>query len=150
MAQSRDAGTAGGDSMGYCAWFGFWGQFVVLFLLAVIGGLFASAGAAPGDYACGLILALAAIALAFMRLKAWFDGGSAGGWGNFLFVDDTANLILAIVVFIILGLGGALVASGAAYGGLQNGGIALFIVSAVGVLLSLKHVFDIRDHRQQR
>jgi len=146
MAQSTGGPEAGSSSSGtsYCAWFGFWGQFVALGLLAVIGGFFASADAASGDYACGLILALAAIALAFLRLKTWFDAGS-GGWANFLFVDDTANLILAIVVFVVLGLGGMIVASGVGYGGLQNGGVALFIVSAIGVLLNLKHVFDIRD-----
>jgi hypothetical protein len=147
MAQTmNDSETGGGTS--YCAWFGFWGQFVVLGLLVAIGGLFAGAGAAPGDETCGLLLALAALALAFLRIKARFDG-ETGGWGSSLFVDDGTNLILAIAVFVILGLGGAFVAAGVEYGGLYAGGVALFVVSALGVFFSLKNVFDIRDRRQQ-
>src|SRR5580658_547996 len=57
----------------FCAWFGFWAQFVVLGLLAVIGAYVAGQGGEPGDYECGLLLCLAAVALAFMRLKSRLD-----------------------------------------------------------------------------
>ena len=52
------------------AWIVAWGEFVLLGVLAIVGAFFASANASPGDYACGMILILAAIALAFLRLKA--------------------------------------------------------------------------------
>src|SRR5256885_4166159 len=51
----------------------FWAQLVVLGVLAVTGAAFASDDRAPGDYACGLLLSLGAIALAFMQLKNRFD-----------------------------------------------------------------------------
>ena len=67
------------DGLGreYWSWFGFWAEFVVLGLLAIIGAYFASQGGQPGDYAAGLILSLTAIALAFFRLKLRFDGRPA-------------------------------------------------------------------------
>ena len=79
--------SAGQQSSELCAWIGFWAQLVVLAVLAVIGAAFASDDRAPGDYACGLLLSLAAIALGFMRVKNRFDGGAAD-WGSFLLVDD--------------------------------------------------------------
>lgn len=145
MAQSGTGGEP--EGMSYCAWFGFWGPLVVLAACVIAGAFFASSDAAPGDYACGLILAIAALLLAFMRVKSRFDGGPAG-WGGFLFVDDVANLILVIIVFVILGMGGAFVASGYGYGGLYEGGVALFAVSALGVLLSIKRVFDNLDRQR--
>jgi hypothetical protein len=134
------------DAMGreYWSWFGFWAQFVVLGLLAIIGAWFASAGGRPGDYACGLVLSIAAILLAFMRLKQRFDGGAAD-WQSFLFVDDMANLVAAIVVFTILGLAGLFIAAGAEAGSLHDSGVALFLASGLAVFLSLKHVFDNLD-----
>src|SRR5919106_1205482 len=82
---------------GYGAWLAFWGELIILALLVVIGASFASADASPGDYACGLVLSLAAIALAFMRLKRRFDGGDPG-WAGYLLVDDLANLVAVVVV----------------------------------------------------
>ena len=84
MNQS-DAGSTR-EEAGFGAWLGFWAQFVVLGLLAVLGAFFASGDGAPGEYACGLILSMAAIAMAFLRLKTWFDAGATGwgwrpGWG---------------------------------------------------------------------
>jgi hypothetical protein len=113
--------------------------------LAIIGALFASAAdAAPGDYACGLILTLAAVILAFLRLKRRFDGGPLD-WSSFLLVDDSASLVAAIVVFAFLGLAGAFIAAGVGYGGLYDGGVALFVVSVLGALLSIKRFFDVHD-----
>ena len=136
-----EPGTAGAG-----AWIVAWGELVVLGALAIIGAFFASADASPGDYQCGMILILAAIALAFLRLKARFDG-AAVGWAGSLLVDDLANLAAAIVVFIVLALIGLFLAAGYEYGGLHNAGIALFIVSGAAIFLNLKHVFDIHDHR---
>src|SRR5690242_11432275 len=101
------------------AWIGFWAELAVLGLLAVFGAVFASQGRAPGDYACGLILSLAAIALAFLRLKARFDGVAAG-WGSFLLVEDIANLVAAIVAFAVLALGGLFAAAHFDQGGLHD------------------------------
>jgi hypothetical protein len=126
---------------GYGAWIAFWGQFVVLGLCAVIGAFGASQGGAPGDYACGMLLLLGAVALAFMRLKAWFDGRDLG-WSSFLFVDTMLNLWIVIPLFAIIGLAGLFIAAGWEYGSLHDAGIALFITSGLVVFLSLKRVFD--------
>lgn len=126
---------------GLCAWFGFWAPLIILGFLAVLGAFFASADIAPGDEGCGLILSLAAVALAFLLLKRRFDGGPAG-WGRFLLVDDMANLIAVIVVFILLALAGLFVAAAYDHGGLHDAGVALFVVSGLAVFLSMKHVFD--------
>jgi hypothetical protein len=137
-SRDRDNGTA--------AWFGFWAQFIVLGGLAIGGALFASAGRDPGDYATGLVLALSAIALAFLRLKHSFDG-TAGGWAEFLLVDDMRNLALVIPVFTIIGLLGLFIAA-AAPGSLHDAGIGLFVASGAIVFFSLKRVFDNFDARR--
>jgi hypothetical protein len=124
-----------------CAWIGFWAQFALLAAFAAVGAFFAGANEAPGDQTCGVILIVAAALLAFLRLKNWFDNGSAG-WGSFLLVDDLSNLLPMIVIFTILGLAGLFTAAGVEYGGLHNGGVALFVASGIGVFLSLKNVFD--------
>jgi hypothetical protein len=134
------------EEPGYGVWLAFWGELIVLALLAVVGAFFASAEAAPGDYTCGLALSLAAIALAFMRVKHRFDGGDPG-WAGFLLVDDLANLVAVVVVFAVLALAGLLVAAGVDYGGLHDAGIALFVASGIAVFLSLKHVFDNLDRQ---
>jgi len=134
----------GPESGGLFAWIAFWAQLCLLAALAVLGAAFASADSAPGDYACGLLLSLAAIALAFMRLKNRFDGAAAGRGGSLL-VDDMANLVAVIVIFAILGLAGLFIASGFDHGGLHDSGVALFATSGLAVFLSMKHVFDTRD-----
>ena len=126
------------------AWIGFWAQFFVLAVLAVLGAIFASDDSSPGDYTCGLLLSLAAIALAFMRLKNRFDGGAAD-WGSFLLVGDMANLLAMVAVFTVLGLAGLFVAAAFDHGGLHNAGVALFAASGLAVFLSMKHVFDNLD-----
>ena len=136
--------SAGQQSSELCAWIAFWGELVVLAVLAVLGAFFASEDSAPGDYACGLLLSLAALALAFMRLKNRFDGGAAD-WGSFVLVDDTMNLLAVIVTFTVLGLAGLFIAAGFDHGGLHDAGVALFAVSGLAVFLSMKHVFDKAD-----
>src|SRR4051794_17171813 len=89
----------------YRSWFAFWAQFAVLGLLAILGAFVAARGEEPGDYACGLILSLAAIALAFLRLRLQFDARN-DRWTSFLLVDDMANLILVIVLMVIVALAG--------------------------------------------
>ncbi len=132
--------------LGNGAWIAFWAQLVVLGGFAVLGAFFASADSDPGDYTCGLLLSLAAIALALMRVKDRFDGGSVG-WGGFLLVNDMANLVAVIVIFALLGIAGLFIAAGFDYGGLHDGGVALFIASGLAVFLSLKHVFDNLDRQ---
>src|SRR5258708_16069936 len=87
----------------FWSWLGFWGQFLVLGLLAVIGAFVASADQRPGDYQCGLLLSLAAIALGSLRLKHQLDGG-APGWGTFLLVDDMKRLALVLPLFVVIPL----------------------------------------------
>jgi hypothetical protein len=142
-----EASEMNGFGSEYWSWIAFWGQFVVLALLAVIGAFFASHGGRPGDYACGLILSLTAIALAFLRLKQRFDGGP-GDWQSFLLVGDIGNLTLAIAVFTALGLAGLFIAAGSREGSLHMAGVALFLASGITVFLSLKHVFDNLDRRR--
>ncbi|HVB16942.1 MAG TPA: hypothetical protein VNF04_10445 [Stellaceae bacterium] len=141
MDQSKERIEPG--ALGLCAWMMFWAQLVVLGLVVVLGAFFAGADRAPGDASCGLILVLAAFALAFIQVKNRFDGISAE-WGALL-VDDVANLIVVTVVFAALGLAGLFVAAAAGYGGLHDSGVALFVASAVAVFLNLKHVFDTLD-----
>jgi hypothetical protein len=129
----------------YCAWFRFWGQFVVLGALAIL-GLYVGSSGAPGDYASGLLLAIGAILLAFLRLKQWFDGTSAD-WSSFLLVDKPAHLVVVIPLFSIIALGGLFVAAGEP-GTLQDAGVALFIVCGLVIFFSMKRVFDKLDaHR---
>src|SRR5437899_2252082 len=109
---------------GFGSWLGFWAQFLVLGLLAIVGAFFASADERPGDYACGLLLSLAALALAFMRLKHRLDGG-ASSWTSFLLVDDMKNLTLAIPLFAVVGLAGLFVAHGWESGALHAAGLGL-------------------------
>jgi hypothetical protein len=136
----------GPSELGYCAWIAFWVQLVVLGVVAVLGAFFASENSEPGDYTGGLVLSLAALALAFMRLKNRFDGG-AGDWASFLLVDDMANLLAVIAIFTVLGLAGLFIAAGVGHGGLHVGGVALFVASGLAVFLSLKHVFDNLDRQ---
>jgi hypothetical protein len=130
---------------GYWAWFGFWAQFLVLGGLAIF-GLYVASDGAPGDYATGLILAVGAVILAFMRLKHWFDGGS-GNWMSFLFVDTMGNLVVIVPLFAVLALAGLFIAAGER-GSLHDAGIGLFVASGLVVFLTLKRVFDKLDsHR---
>jgi hypothetical protein len=130
----------------YWSWFGFWAEFVMLGLLAILGAYFASQGGRAGDYAAGLTLSLTAIALAFFRLKLRFDGGPAD-WSRSLLVDDMRNLALAIAVFAALGLAGLFIAAGSEEGSLHIAGVALFVTSGLIVFLSLKNVFDTLDRQ---
>jgi hypothetical protein len=131
----------GMNETGFWPWLGFWVQFAILGLLAVLGAFFASADAAPGDYACGMLLILGAAALAFLRLRHALDGGRPG-WGDFLLVGDMKNLAFAIPLFVIIGLLGLFVAHAWERGSMHVAGLGLFVVSGVIVFLDIKHVFD--------
>jgi len=123
----------------------FWGQFVVLGALAIL-GLFVGSSGQPGDYAAGLLLAIGAILLAFLRLKAWFDGSGAD-WSSFLFVDKPAHLVVVIPLFTVIALGGLFVAASEP-GSLQSAGVGLFVVCGLIIFLSLKRVFDKLDSHE--
>ncbi len=141
MDRSRATGEDEAGDLGFAGWIAFWGQLIVLGLLVVLGAFYASADEAPGDYACGLVLALAAIGLAFLCLKSRFDG-AALDWAGFFLVDDMANLVAVIVIFTVVALAGLFVAAGFDQGGLHDAGVALLATSAIAVFLSIKHVFD--------
>jgi hypothetical protein len=125
----------------FWSWLGFWVQFLILGFLAVIGAFVASEDARPGDYLCGLLLSLAAVALAFLRLKHRLDGGALD-WRTFLFVDDMKNLALAIPLFVVTGLAGLFVARAWESGAMHDAGLGLFVASGVIIFLDIKHVFD--------
>jgi hypothetical protein len=133
--------TPGDADRAFWSWLGFWVQFVILGLLAVVGAFVASADAGPGDYQCGLLLSLGAVALAFLRLKHHLDGGALG-WRNFLFVDDMKNLAVAIPLFAIIGLAGLFIAHAWETGAMHAAGLGLFAASGVIVFLDIKRVFD--------
>ena len=140
-----EAGRGPDDAEGaFWAWLGFWLQFLILGLLALIGAFVASADARPGDYQCGLLLSLGAIALAFLRLKHRLDGGALG-WGAFLLVDDMKNLALTIPLFTLIGLAGLFTAHAWESGAMHAAGVGLFVASGVMVFLDIKHVFDRMD-----
>jgi hypothetical protein len=124
------------------SWFGFWVQFVVLAALTILGLYIASDGASD-DYATGLMLAVGAVLLAFLRLKTHFDG-VGDDWTSFLFVDRPGQLVVVIPLFTLIALGGLFMGAGAP-GSLQVAGVALFIVSGLIIFLSLKRVFDKLD-----
>jgi hypothetical protein len=116
-------------------------------VLAIIGAFAASAADRPGDYTCGMALSLAAIALAFLRLKRRLDGNGSG-WADFLLVGDMWNLALVIPLFAVIGLAGLFIAHAWENGAMHTAGIALFIVSGAVIFLDMKHVFDRMDsHR---
>jgi hypothetical protein len=123
-------------------WLGFWAQFVVLGALTILGLCIASDGE-PGDYATGLMLAVGAVLLAFLRLKAHFDG-TDDDWTSFLLVDRPAHLVVVIPLFTVIALAGLFMGAGAP-GTLQSAGVALFVVSGLVIFLSLKRVFDELD-----
>ncbi|MBO0738242.1 MAG: hypothetical protein J2P48_16990 [Alphaproteobacteria bacterium] len=122
-------------------WLGFWLELLIFGVLAVVGAFVASHATEPGDYTCGILLSLAAIAMAFLRLKRQLDGGEFG-WGNFLLVDDMWNLALVIPIFAVTGLAGLLLAHGWESGAMHSAGIALFIASGVIIFLNIKRVYD--------
>jgi hypothetical protein len=125
----------------FWSWLGFWLQFLVLGGLAIIGAFVASGDARPGDYQCGMLLSLAAIALAFLRLKHQLDGG-APDWGSFLLVDDMRGLAVAVPLFAIIGLAGLFIAHAWESGSMHAAGIGLFIASGAIVFFDIKRVFD--------
>jgi hypothetical protein len=125
----------------FWSWLGFWIQFLILGVLAVIGAFVASEDARPGDYQCGVLLSLGAIALAFLRLKHRLDGGALG-WGTFLLVSDMKHLAFVIPLFAVIGLAGLFIAHAWESGAMHAGGLGLFVVSGVMVFLNIKHVFD--------
>ncbi len=125
----------------FWSWLGFWLQILVLGMLALVGAFAASGADRPGEYACGMVLSLAAIALGFLRLKRRLDG-SGFGWGDFLLVGDMWNLALVIPLFTLIGLAGLFIAHAWESGAMHTAGIALFVVSGAIIFLDMKHVFD--------
>lgn len=142
----NETGRSSGDveAEAFWTWLGFWLQFLVLGALAVIGAVAASGAERPGDYACGMLLILGAVALAFLRLRHRLDGGGSG-WVDFILVEDMNNLAVVIPLFAIIGLAGLFVAHSWESGALHAAGIALFIVSGGIIFLQMKHVFDRLD-----
>ena len=132
----------------FWSWLGFWLQLLILGALAIVGAFFASAASRPGNYACGIILSVTAIALAFLRLKSRLDQGESNG-GGFLLVGDMRNLAFVIPLFAIMGLAGLFIAHAWESGAMHAAGVALFLVSGVLVFFNIKHVFDRVDSEQR-
>jgi hypothetical protein len=130
-------------------WFGFCVQILVLAVLAVIGAFAASGAEHSGEYDCGMVLSLGAIALAFLRLKHWLDGGSPGVV-DFLLVDNMWNLALVVPLFTVIGLAGLFIAHAWENGAMHAAGLALFVFSGAIIFLDLKRVFDCMESRGQR
>lgn len=130
-----------GESDELWRWLLFWLQFAVLAVLAIFGAAIASAAEQPGDYDCGLALALASIGLALLLVRRAFDG-SRLDWGGLLLVDDMRQLAVAVPLFALIGFAGLVLARAAEGGSLHAAGLALFVVSAIIVLLDVKRVFD--------
>ncbi len=130
-------------------WLLFWLQFAALAALAIVGARIASADAHPGDYFCGLVLALAAIALALLLVKSACDGKWAG-LGDVVLVDDMRQLWLAIPLFAAIGLAGLFVAAAYDEGSLYAAGLALAAVSVLIILFDIKRVYDRLDEGQRR
>jgi hypothetical protein len=128
----------------FWSWLGFWLQILLLSVLAIAGAFAASTADRPGDYACGMVLMLASIALAFLRLKHRLDG-KAADWGDFLLVGDMRNLALVIPLFTIIGLAGLFIANAWESGAMHTAGIALFIASGAIIFLDMRHVFDVAE-----
>jgi hypothetical protein len=133
--------TPGGAERAFWSWLGFWIQFLILGVLAVIGAFAASENARPGDYLCGLLLSLGVVVLAFLRLKHRLDG-EVLDWGAFLLVDNMKNLALAIPLFMVIGLAGLFIARAWESGAMHVAGLALFVASGVIIFLDIKRVFD--------
>ncbi len=129
----------------FWSWLGFWVLLLVLGLCVVLGAFTASRAEEPGDYAAGMVLVLGALGFAFLRLKQSFDPMPTTGWRNLLLVDNMTSLAVVIPVFAIVGVAGLFIASAWPYGGLHDGGIALFVVGGVIVFLDIKQVFDRRN-----
>ena len=125
----------------FWSWLGFWLEILVLGVLAIVGAFAASGADRPGDYTCGMVLSLAAIALAFLGLKRRLDGNGFG-WADFLLVSDMWNLALVIPLFTVIALAGLFIAHAWESGAMHTAGIALFIVSGAIIFLDMKHVFD--------
>jgi hypothetical protein len=130
----------------FWSWLGFWVQILVLAVLAMIGAFAASGAEHSGEYDCGMILSLGAIALAFLRLKHRLDGGSPG-LVDFLLVEDMWNLALVLPLFTVIGLAGLFIAHGWEEGAMHAAGLALFVASGAIIFLDLKHVFDRLESR---
>ena len=125
----------------FWSWLGFWVQVVVLAVLAVLGAFAASGAEHSGEYDCGIILSLGAIALAFLRLKHRLDGGTPGVV-DFLLVEDMWNLALVVPLFAVIGLAGLFIAHAWESGAMHAAGLALIVASGVIVFLNIKRVYD--------
>lgn len=132
----------------FWTWLGFWVQILVLAVLAAIGAFTASIAEHSGEYDCGMILSLGAIALAFLRLKHRLDGGSSG-LADTLLVKDMWNLALIVPLFTVIGLAGLFLAHGWETGAMHTAGLALFVASGAFIFLDLKHVFDRLETRRR-
>jgi hypothetical protein len=130
----------------FWSWLGFWVQLLVLAVLALIGAFAASNAEQPGDYACGIILSLGAIALGFIRLRDRLGGGSSG-LVDFLLVDNMWSLALVVPLFTVIGLAGLFIAHAWENGAMHAAGLALFVVSGAIIFLDLKRVFDRMESR---
>lgn len=129
------------QSREYFAWISFWAQIILLGFLAILGAFFASERGEPGAYSCGLWISFAAVALAFMRLKQYFDVRQQDS-PAFLFGADVSSLIAVGGLFAALVLTGLLLAANKESGTAHDTGLILSGASGLAVLLNIKRIFD--------
>ena len=115
----------------YLAWIAFWAQIIVFGFLAILGAFCASERGEPSAYSGGLWISLAAVALAFMRLKQYFDIRQQDA-PPFLFGADMSSLVAVGGLFAALVLTGLLLAANKKIGTAHDAGL---ILSGPAVLL---------------
>jgi hypothetical protein len=125
----------------YLAWIAFWAQIIVLGFLAILGAFFASEPGEPSAYSGGLWISLAAVALAFMRLKQYFDIRQQDA-PPFLFGADMSSLVAVGGLFAALVLTGLLLAANKEIGTAHDAGLILSGASGLAVFLNIKRIFD--------
>jgi hypothetical protein len=128
----------------FWSWLRFWVQLAVLAVLAIAGLFYASGSLQPGAYQSGVMLAVAALALALLLVKRRLDGGP-GDLAGMLLVDDLRALAFVIPLFTIAALCGLLIAAAFPLGPRYLFGLGLFGASVLAILWQIKHVFDRSD-----
>lgn len=125
-------------------WFAPWILAGVL-VLVFAGGLWSASDAVDdGTYAVGLAAALLALLALIWELRAALGSG-LGDVASRLLVDDEASLIVLIALFVVLALGGLVLAARSPSVAASGAGYGLFGFGLVFVFANLKHYFDRRD-----
>jgi hypothetical protein len=115
-----------------------WALFVVVGLIALLA---ASEAEDPIDYACGLGVFAAMVALIFWETKRHFDGAPPPTIHD-LVIEDMGALMLGLPLLLLLGLAGLFLASDSRGPGGYYGGLGLAVGAVLMAFLSLKASYD--------